>query len=218
MSSSGHRGFTWLHCVISPSAAGSHMVLSCSLVTPVAKSFCLLTTTEMPSKATGISINSTPFSSHTGTSSATSIGLEASEIWVSPLQNASKPSLVPEPPMLILASGFCSLNNSAAACVIGCTVLEPSTAISPETGSPPPWPPPPPPPQAATPRDPARPNAAHPPGRPRAPPAAPAPGGNDEPRAQRQGRPRDEPHTRDPTQPTSSWSQTTKDFGPTSRA
>src|SRR4028118_2303178 len=103
-------------------------------------------------------MNSTPLSSHTGTSSATSIGLEASEIWVSPLQNASKPSLVPEPPMLILASGFCSLNNSAAACVIGCTVLEPSTAISPETGSPPPWLPPPPP--AATPSDRANTRAA----------------------------------------------------------
>ena len=43
-------------------------------------------------------MNSTPFSLHTGTSSATSIGLEASEICVSPLQNASKPSLVPAPP------------------------------------------------------------------------------------------------------------------------
>src|SRR4028119_1846701 len=70
MSSSGHSGFTWLHCEISPSAAGSHSVLSCSLVTSVAKSFCLLTTTEMPSKATGISMNSTPFSSPPGTPSA----------------------------------------------------------------------------------------------------------------------------------------------------
>src|SRR3712207_7131500 len=91
----------------------------------------------MPSKATGISIKSTPFSSHTGTSSATSIGLEASEISVSPLQNASKPSLVPEPPTLMRASGFSSRNNSAAACVIGCTVLDPSMRISPETSSPP---------------------------------------------------------------------------------
>src|SRR4028119_2502781 len=137
MSSSGHCGFTWLHRVISPSAAGSHIVLSCSLVTSVAKSFCLLTTTEMPSKATGISMNSTPFSSHTGTSSATSIGLEASEIWVSPLQNASKPSLVPEPPMLILASGFSSRNSSAAACVIGRPVRGPPKATSPATRPPP---------------------------------------------------------------------------------
>src|SRR3712207_7010017 len=62
----------------------------------LAQLFWGLATTEMPSKATGISMNSTPFSSHTGTSSATSIGLEASEITVSPLQKASKPSLVPE--------------------------------------------------------------------------------------------------------------------------
>src|ERR687890_396358 len=80
---------------------------------------------------------STPFSLHTGTSSATSIGLEASEIWVSPWQKASKPSLVPEPPTLMRASGFSWRNNSAAACVIGCTVLDPSMRISPETGSPP---------------------------------------------------------------------------------
>src|SRR5918999_680736 len=38
---------------------------------------------------------STPFSLQTGISSAGSMGLEASEIWVSPWQNASKPSLVP---------------------------------------------------------------------------------------------------------------------------
>src|SRR3712207_5889043 len=86
-------------------------------------------------------MNSTPFSSHTGNSSATSIGLEASEIWVSPWQKASKPSLVPAPPTSIFASGFSSLNNSAAACVIGCTVLEPSMLMLPETASPPPWPP-----------------------------------------------------------------------------
>ena len=82
-------------------------------------------------------MNSTPFSSHTGTSSATSIGLEASEICVSPLQNASKPSLVPAPPTSMRASGFCSRNSSAAAWVIGCTVLEPSMLMFPETASPP---------------------------------------------------------------------------------
>src|SRR5918998_241442 len=94
---------------------------------------------------------STPFSLQTGISSAGSMGLEASEIWVSPWQNASKPSLVPAPPTSILASGFSSLNNSAAACVIGCTVLEPSILMVPETCPPPPLPPSPPPalPQAA---------------------------------------------------------------------
>ena len=95
-------------------------------------------------------MNSTPFSSHTGTSSATSIGLEASEIWVSPWQKASNPSLVPAPPTSMRASGFTSRNSSAAAWVIGCTVLEPSTLILPETfPPPPPWLPPALPPQAA---------------------------------------------------------------------
>src|SRR5215207_2741098 len=95
-------------------------------------------------------MNSTPFSSHTGTSSATSIGLEASEIWVSPWQNASKPSLVPAPPTSMRASGYSDRNSSAAAWVIGCTVLEPSILILPETASPPPWSPPALLPQAAT--------------------------------------------------------------------
>src|SRR5687768_14902456 len=82
-------------------------------------------------------MNSTPFSSQTGTSSATSIGLEASEIWVSPWQKASKPSLVPAPPTSMRASGYSSLNNSAAAWVIGCTVLEPSMLMLSETSPPP---------------------------------------------------------------------------------
>src|SRR5918997_7010227 len=104
-------------------------------------------------------MNSTPFSSQTCNSSATSIGLEASEICVSPWQNASKPSLVPAPPTSMRASGFSSRNNSAAAWVIGCTVLEPSTRMLPETLSPPPpppWLPPALPPQAATTTDKAR--------------------------------------------------------------
>src|SRR5919107_6117054 len=91
------------------------------------------------------------------------MGLEASEIWVSPLQNASKPSPVPDPPTVIRTSGFCRLNPSAVAWVIGNTVLEPSIAICPELPPPPPAacvsppvsssfcppPPPPPPPQPA---------------------------------------------------------------------
>src|SRR5918992_5704651 len=39
------------------------------------------------------------------------------------------------------ASGFSSRNSSAAACVIGCTVLEPSMVMLLETSSPPPPPP-----------------------------------------------------------------------------
>src|SRR5215213_9426074 len=81
----------------------------------------------------GISMYSTPFSLHTGTSSAWSMGLEASEIWVSPLQKASKPSLVPAPPTSMRASGFSSRKSSAAAWVSGKTVLEPSILMLPET-------------------------------------------------------------------------------------
>src|SRR5215203_3729074 len=69
--------------------------------------------------------------------SSASIGLEASEIWVSPLQKASKPSLVPAPPTSMRASGYSSRKSSAAAWVIGKTVLEPSILMLPETASPP---------------------------------------------------------------------------------
>src|ERR687898_23007 len=101
-------------------------------------------------------MNFTLFSLQTSNSSA-SIGLEASEIWVSPWQKASKPSLVPAPPTSMRASGFSSRNSSAAAWVIGCTVLEPSTLILPETfPPPPPWLPPALPPQAARTTDKAR--------------------------------------------------------------
>src|SRR5215207_5578331 len=101
-----------------------------------AKVFWGLATTVMPSCATASSINSTPLDSQFCCSSSL-IGLEASAIWVSPLQNAWKPSPVPAPPTVICTSRFCWLNASAAAWVIGCTVLEPSTAIWPE--APPPF-------------------------------------------------------------------------------
>src|SRR5215217_7544967 len=147
-----------------PSAVGSHSVLSCSSVTLSAKVFWGLATTVMPSCATASSINSTPFDSQFCCSSSL-IGLEASAIWVSPLQNAWKPSPVPAPPTVICTSRFCWLNASAAAWVIGCTVLEPSTAIWP--AAPPPFSafvsssfcPPPPPPQAARTKARARRNA-----------------------------------------------------------
>src|SRR5215217_7147982 len=79
---------------------------------------------------------SIPFSLQACCSSA-SIGREASEIWVSPAQNASKPSPVPAPPTEICTSGFSWLNASDAAWVIGSTVLEPSMEILPETLPPP---------------------------------------------------------------------------------
>src|SRR5215211_5641673 len=79
---------------------------------------------------------STPPSSQACCSSG-SMGREASEIWVSPAQNASKPSPVPAPPSEICMSGFSWLNASDAAWVIGSTVLEPSVEILPETLPPP---------------------------------------------------------------------------------
>src|SRR5215207_8316917 len=86
--------------------------------------------------------------------SSSSIGRDASEIWVSPAQNFSKPPPVPEVPTVTLTSGFSALNSSAIASVSGPTVLEPSTLIEPER--PPGLSPPPPPsssssPHAATP-------------------------------------------------------------------
>src|SRR5215216_672017 len=87
--------------------------------------------------------------------SSGSMGRDASEIWVSPAQKASKPSPVPAPPTEIFTSEFSWLNASAAACVMGRTVLEPSTASCPET-PPPPLCPLAPPPQAARTSDRAR--------------------------------------------------------------
>src|SRR4051794_6323258 len=55
---------------------------------------------------------------------------------VSPAQNFSKPPPVPEVPTVTWTSGFSSLNSSAAACVNGATVDEPSIAILPERSCP----------------------------------------------------------------------------------
>ena len=75
----------------------------------------------------------TPAFLQTGTSSSGLIGREASEMSVSPAQNFSKPPPVPDVPTVICTSGFSSLNSSAAACVNGATVEEPSMAILPES-------------------------------------------------------------------------------------
>ena len=61
---------------------------------------------------------------------------------VSPAQNFSKPPPVPDVPTVIWTSGFSSLKSSAAACVNGATVEEPSMAILPDRSPPPPPPPP----------------------------------------------------------------------------
>ena len=123
----GQEGSNWFHWLIWLSGFQSR--LSWSTVMVSAKSVCLLTTMERPSVATGISMNSMPASSQAGTSSSWSIGREASEIWVSPEQNASNPSSVPAPPTVIYTFGFSCVNSSATAWVIGSTVLEPSMAI-----------------------------------------------------------------------------------------
>ena len=52
---------------------------------------------------------------------------------VSPAQNFSKPPLVPAAPTVMSTSGFCSLKSSAAASLKGCTVLEPSILMLPES-------------------------------------------------------------------------------------
>jgi hypothetical protein len=67
-----------------------------------------------------------------GTSSASSIGREASEMSVSPTQNFSKPPPVPEVPTVTWTSGFSCWKSSAAASLNGATVLEPSIRIAPE--------------------------------------------------------------------------------------
>src|SRR5687768_9050386 len=56
---------------------------------------------------------------------------------VSPAQNFSKPPPVPEVPTVILTPGFSPSKASAAACVKGATVLEPSTLVVPDRSPPP---------------------------------------------------------------------------------
>jgi len=77
-----------------------------------------------------------PFFSQIGASSSFLIGREASEMSVSPAQNFSKPPPVPDSPTVIFTSGCSSLNSSAAACVNGNTVDEPSILISPDSFAP----------------------------------------------------------------------------------
>ena len=59
------------------------------------------------------------------------IGLEASEMSVSPMQNFLKPPPVPEMPTVTFVLPFSAFwNSSATASVIGYTVDEPSTLIT----------------------------------------------------------------------------------------
>ena len=91
----------------------------------------LLVAIAMPSLATWTSVYWTPPFSHSGTSSSSLIGREASEMSVSPAQNFSKPPPVPDVPTVIWTSGYSSLKSSAAASANGATVDEPSIAIWP---------------------------------------------------------------------------------------
>src|ERR671922_100912 len=89
-----------------------------------------------------------PFCSQASISSC-SIGREASEMSVSPLQNSSKPSPVPGPSTVMLTSGFSSTNSSATSEEMGSTVEDPEMKMSPVSSEFPDPPPSPPPPQAA---------------------------------------------------------------------
>jgi hypothetical protein len=90
-----------------------------------------LVMTVRPSSATSSSVYSTPFFSQSLTSSS-SIGLEASEMSVSPLQKSSKPSPVPGPLTLISTSEpNSSLKISATTDEIGSTVEDPEIVIDP---------------------------------------------------------------------------------------
>ena len=59
------------------------------------------------------------------------MGLEASEMSVSPTTNLLKPPPLPEIPTFTRTSGATPLKSSATASVIGATVLEPSISIVP---------------------------------------------------------------------------------------
>ena len=135
--SAGKSGLTWSQVVTSPSASGAHSVLSSSVVRQVMKSLSADATTVSASVATWSSVYSIPFFSQIAISSS-SIGREALEMSVSPMQNFSKPPPVPEVPTETLTSEFSPLNSSPAAEVSGSTVDEPSTTTSPDAPSSPP--------------------------------------------------------------------------------
>src|SRR5918999_2955219 len=78
--------------------------------------------------------------------SSSSIGRDASEMSVSPLQNFSNPPPVPDVPTGTWTRPCSSWNSSEATVVNGATVLDPSILIVPDSCCwPPPWPAPPPP-------------------------------------------------------------------------
>ena len=92
-----------------------------------------LTTTAMPSIATGSSMNPTLLSPQSPCSDSL-MKREASEMSVSSLQNFLKPPPLPEIPTGTRTLEKRFWYSSATACVIGPTVLEPSTRIVPSIG------------------------------------------------------------------------------------
>jgi hypothetical protein len=94
-------------------------------------SFATEVTTDRPSIATFSSIISMPFSAQASISSCLA-GRDASLTSVSPLQNRSKPSLVPGPVTSMATSAeTSSLNISATSALMGSTVDEPDTTTAP---------------------------------------------------------------------------------------
>jgi hypothetical protein len=102
ISSSGQTARTSLQ--VETLEPGSHIRLSSSTVRQPTNSFPGLTTTEIPSKPTMISIGSTPFARQVA-SSCSVIGREASEMSVSSLQNRLKPPPDPEMPTVTRTRG-----------------------------------------------------------------------------------------------------------------
>src|SRR5574343_1488258 len=127
---SGQAGLTWFHLVMAPWAAGSQIFFSSSTVICLRKLFFGLTTTVSASKATGISMYSTPAAVQSAISLAV-IVREALEKSVSSRQNFLKPPPVPETPTVTLTTFFLAFwKSSATASVIGYTVDEPSILMT----------------------------------------------------------------------------------------
>ena len=129
----------WFQFLILPSDSGDHIVFNCSTVRHLAHVFSGFTTTVRPSLATITSVYSIPFALHAAASSSL-IGLDASEMSVSPAQNFLKPPPVPAVATVTLTPGATLRNISAAASLNGATVDDPSTVtvpLGPATGTPP---------------------------------------------------------------------------------
>ena len=97
--------------------------------------FSGFTTTDKPSLATTTSVYSIPLALHAAASSSL-IGLDASEMSVSPAQNFWKPPPVPAVATVTLTPGSTERNRSAAASLSGATVDDPSTVTVPLTPPP----------------------------------------------------------------------------------